>query len=264
MSSHPIAFNLGAGPSVRAAIYAQVYPLLSEAVKLVVMQAAENLATAVQGAKLWSREKDAYVASIKTEMTGAYSGRVWADYKYADEIETGRPAYDQKQMLNTSMKVRQGKKGRYLIIPFRHNTPGQHALGPSMPDHVHRLATALSASTVTGMTSRKSGTGAWDLNTKAPLMVPQRTYSWGARLPPGSMGPNSRHKSDRYAGMVRFESTNKAGARYSEYITFRVLSENSTGWIRKAQPGLNLAQTVATELQPVAEAIFSEAISRSL
>lgn len=261
MSSHPIAFNLGAGPSVRAAIYAQVYPLLSEAVKLVVIQAAENLAAAVQGAKLWSREKDAYVASIKTEMTGAYSGRVWADYKYADEIETGRPAYDQKQMLNTSLKVRQGKKGRYLIIPFRHNTPG--ALAPSMPEHVYRLASALDASAVTGMTTRQSGTGAWDVKTRQPLVVPQRTYSWGGRLPPGSMGPNSRRKSDRFAGMVRFESTNKAGVRYSEYMTFRVMSENSSGWIRPAQPGLNLAATVARELQPVAEAIFSEAVARS-
>ena len=40
--------------------------------------------------------------------------------------------------------------------------------------------------------------------------------------------------------------------------------EGSSGWIVPAQPGLHLAQQVAEEMQPLADAAFSEAIKRDL
>lgn len=265
MAEFKISLKMDGIPAVRAAIYAQVYPLLTEAVGAVAQQTAVNWMAAVQDAKLWVNEKDAYAASIQTKMTGAYSALVWSDYKLAEEIENGRPPRDLKRMLNTSLKVRTTKSGsRYLIIPFRHSTPGQNATGPSMPDHVYAAAKKLKPSHVTGMTERLSGTGAMDVKTRQFLTVPQRTYQWGGRLAPGSMGPNPKGKSDRFAVMVRFNDPKKKGPKYSAYMTFRVMSEKSSGWIIPAKPGLKIAHGVVREMQPVAEEIFKEAMKRSV
>ncbi len=264
MAEFRIRLQLAALPTVQAVIYQRVFPLLTQAVGAVAQQTAINWSAAVHAAKLWSGEKDAYMASIQTKMTGAFSALVWSDYKMAEQIEQGRPARDLKKMLDTSLKVRSGKNGRYPIIPFRHNTPGQNAVGPSMPDHVYAAAKKLKPSSVLGMTQRESGTGAWDVKTRAPLMVPQRVYQWGGKLPPGSMGPNARNKADRFAGMVRFADPAKNGPRYSTYLTFRVMTEKSKGWIIPPQPGLHLARQVAAEMQPVAEEIFADAVKRSL
>lgn len=264
MAEFRIRLQLDGLPAVRAAIYQQVFPLLTEAVGAVAQQTAVNWQTAVQNARLWVGEKDAYAASIQVKMTGAFSALVWTDYRYAEEIENGRPARDLKKMLDTSAKVRRGKKGqRYLIIPFRHNTPVQNATGPSMPDHVYKAARKLEPSSVTGMTTRVSGLQAMDIKTREFLTVPQRVYKWGGRLPPGMMGPNPRGKADRFAGMVRFQEPGKK-PRYSQYLTFRVMSENSKGWVIPPRPGQNIAKGVVADMQPVAEEIFREAVRRSL
>jgi hypothetical protein len=92
------------------------------------------------GGKVSTGEKEPYMASIAMQMTRPFSAVVSTDYKYADEIETGRPAKDLKQMLNTSPKVRRTKDGRrFLVIPMRHNTPGNGALAPSMPKAVYQM-----------------------------------------------------------------------------------------------------------------------------
>lgn len=265
MAQFRITMNLDGIPAVQAAIYDRVYPLLTEAVSAVAQQVAVNWQSAVHDAKLWVGEKDAYASSIQVKMTGAFSALVWSDYKYAQDIETGRPARDLKRMLDTSLKVRTNSRGqRYLIIPFRHNTPGQTATGPSMPDHVYAAASQLAPSRVTGMTTRLSGTGAMDVKTRQFLTVPQRTYDWGGKLAPGSMGPNARRRQDRFAGMVRFDASAPGGKQYSTYMTFRVMSEGKPGWIIPAKPGLNIVKGVVTDMQPVAEEIFREAVKRSL
>jgi hypothetical protein len=43
----------------------------------------------------------------------------------------------------------------------------------------------LKKSEVVGMGARQSGTGAWDIKTKAPALVAQRKYRWGDKLPAG-------------------------------------------------------------------------------
>lgn len=264
MADFKIQVDLSALMEQKQVITAQVFPLLNQAVNAVAQQAAVNWKEAVLRAKLWSGEKDAYVATIRYEMTGDFSAVVMSDYKHAEEIETGRPARDLKKMLDTSLKVRQTKKGtRYLIIPFRHGTPGNNAHGPSMPQHVYDIAKDLKASKVTGQKQRPSGTGAMDIKTKKYLTVNQNVYAWGGSLAAGSMGPNMKGKSDRFAGMVRFDTSTPGGSKSSSYITFRVMSENSKGWIIPPQPGLHLAENVAKELQPLAERVFQEAVKRT-
>lgn len=269
MSEFRIKLNLDGLPAVRAAIFAEINPLLTEAVGAIAGMVSTTWFAAIQRARgLSPAERDAYSGSITpapgkpAHMTGAFSALVWSDYKYADEIENGRPARDLKKMLDTSLKVRRGKSGRrYLIIPFRHNTPGNDATAASMPQHVYDVARKLKPSVVTGMTTRLSGTGAFDIKTRQMLTVPQRVYKWGGRLPPGMAGPVAKGHTDRFAGMVKMKEAGSR-AKYSQFMTFRVMAEGSPGWIIPPRPGLGLVKGVVADLQPVAEEIFREAVKR--
>ena len=265
----------------------EVFPLLNQAVRAVASQTAANWAEAVQRAKLWSGEKDAYVGSIKWEMTSDFEAVVSTDYKHAEEIESGRPAKDLKRMLDTSAKVRRTKAGkRFLIIPFRHNTPGNDAHGSSMPQHVYDQVRNLAPSSIIGQGQRRAGeltSAAFghgmvpmsekrqrrspylkSLGTRQDVMVTKNIYSWGGRMVAGSMGPNPKGKTDRFAGMYRFDATTPGGKRYSSYMTFRVMMEGSSGWIVPAKPGLHIVRGVVDAMRPLAERAFSEAVKRSL
>ena len=245
------------GPLVRAAVFGQ----LQAAVQMVVETGEERWREAVQAAPLWQGERDAYAASITSRMTGAFSGEITSDYRYVEDIETGRPAYDLKRMLNTSMKVRVSKTGkRYLIIPIRHGVPesGQNP----MPANVYAQARQLAPSRVIGQGQRVSGTGAFDLQARQPVTVAARKYVWGGRLAPGARQLGSA-KRDPHAGMVRFD-TSSGKSKSSTYLTFRVMVEGSSGWVVGARPGLWIASAVGESLQRMADVDFPTAVEADL
>lgn len=251
--------------SIHSQIDTVVLPTVNQAVRAVASEGAYRWKSSVAKAPLWEGEKKAYQESISWRMVGDFSAEISSTYANAEPIETGRPQRDLKKMLDTSLKVRVVGKGknagkRYLIIPFRHNTPGNVAHGQDMPVAIHRLAQKLSVSKVTGSTYRQSGTGAYNVGNRQPIKVKQKTYSWGARLPAG-LSPKLKesHAADPHAGMVRFK-TSAGGANSSSYLTFRVMMEGSPGWIVPAKPGLYLAKNVADALQIEAPLVFAEAL----
>lgn len=248
--------------ATQSSIVEGTFPLLTQAVRAVAQQTQTRWMEAVYRAKLWDGEKTAYMDSIQMKMEGPFAALVWSDYKNAEEIEVGRPARDLKRMLDTSLKVRVSKKGkRYLIIPFRHSTPGNTASGPDMPTHVYAMTRKMRPSSIVGQTTRASGTGAHDIKTRKLLTVPANIYQWGHRMPAGMMGPNPQGKTDRFANMYRF-NTSTPGANRSTYMTFRTMVEGAPGWIIPPQPGLHLAEQIAREMQPLAEQAFTEAMKR--
>lgn len=284
-SEFKISFDLGSVLDVSAVVNKQVFPLLNQAVRGIAQQTMIDWQSAVYGAKLWSGEKDSYAKSITWRMTGDFSAVVEATYRYADEIETGRPPRDLKQMLNTSLKVRRTEKGkRFLVIPFRHNTPGNDALAPAMSQSVYDLAKVLAPSTITGQGERASGevtrlspsSGMHpaakqkpflsNAKTKSAQMVNKNNYSWGGRLTAaalkaaGVMPIEAKYRQ----GMRRFDTSTPGGGKSSTYLTFRIMMEGSSGWIVPAQPGQFIARGVTDKMKPKANAAFREAIKRTL
>jgi hypothetical protein len=259
-----------------------VFPMMSQAVRAIAAHGAADWKARVMKAKLWSVEKDAYAKSINWKMTGDFSARIESDYKYAADIETGRPARDLKDMLNTSTKVRRTEDGRrFLIIPFRHNTPGAKG---GMPGSVHLLASAMAPSKIVSTGKRQSGEvvrlspnfgmskGRPNANylsntsTKAANLVTSRNYAWGGRLTAAALknAGADAEMTRRYSGMVKMQTSTPGGAKSSAYMTFRVMMEGSKGWIVPAKSGLFLAQKTANDLQPKASAAFAQAIARQL
>ncbi len=197
-----------------------------------------------------------------------YKGAVINTVPYAQWIEHGTPAHDMKRMLFTSTKVRISAKGkRYLIIPFRHGTPsaGSHegGIGESratlrtMPKAVYAMAKNL---------GRSRMAGAYYVNNPAAGNTPviRYSYQWSNKLTQGDLnvaglGNVNRRphwKSSPYAGMVRFPRHEATGQ--SQYMTFRVMHEDSTGWIHPGTPPKNLAKKTADEMAPVVVRIIEK------
>lgn len=245
-------------------------PNLASAVNAVSLMAQDKWRTYAKGDKLGiGFQTGRYHDSIQVREMGKFAAEVYSDLPYAQAIETGVPARDMKIMLDTSMKVRMSKAGkRYLIIPFRWGTPGTKTYGGNvMPSNaVHEVAQAMTASRTKGTEARISGNGAWDIKTRAPFKVEQRIYAWGSRLTKdqinqaGTFGTLAK----RMAGMVKFQNLTRGGSKDTEYMTFRVMVEGSSGWIAKAIAGKYPARTVADEMRPLAKQIFEQALSEDM
>lgn len=251
---------------VDSAVTAMVLPTVHQAVKAIASETAYRWKDAVSKAQLWNGEKQAYIESIRWIMTGDFTALVSTDYRHAQAIETGRPAYDMKHMLDTSLKVRtvagKGKNGgkRYLIIPFRHNTSGNRAHATPMPEDVYKKAGMLDVSKVIRTGTRLSGTGALSMKTRKAITVPKKNYQWGGKLPAGLAGKlKPHHAYDPYAGMVRMK-TSAGGASSSAYLTFRVMMEGSPKWIVSAKPGMFIVRKVVSDMSSAAPAVFAQAI----
>lgn len=247
---------------------AHVFPTLERAVERIATLARAKWVEYAMGLPLpdgrsVTPANPEYARSITHKQTGLYAYRIEATDPSADRIEYGTPAYDMKKALQTSLKVRLNKSGgRYLIIPFRHFTPGAAGARSTMPEHIHALARDMRASRVTGSAQVPNILGVHDPATRAPAMITRRSYKWGDRLPEGlASKTHLHHKTDPYAGMVRFNAPQKG---HSVFMTFRTMSEKSTGWIRKGQPGMHLARTVLDEFKTVAPEIFKEALLTDL
>ncbi|MGR9108257.1 MAG: hypothetical protein ACU843_15155 [Gammaproteobacteria bacterium] len=218
----------------------------------------------VMGAKLWEGEKKAYIEAIKWEMDGPLAAEIYVDdreFDLAGEIEKGRPEKDLKSMLRTSHKIRisaskKHRGQRYLIIPFRHNTPGNSAHASAMPDEVYAQAKSLKATRLLSPGSvnaptRVSGSG---------HVVAKHSYSWGGRLKTGLVEKQkSNHSTDIYAGMVRTD-TSSGKQKSSTYLTFRVMGEWSDGWVVAPRSGLFIAKQVAEDLKPVLSKTMDKAV----
>lgn len=174
-----------------------------------------------------------------------------SNYHTASSLHRASPSPVPPCARVSTSKKNAGK--RYLIIPFRHTLS-------SMPAAVRGGAKLLTKSQVTGMGVRQSGTGAWDIKTRAPLLVPQRKYKWGDRLPSGlALKKADHHKTDIYAGMVRM-NTSAGKGKSSAYLTFRTMMEGSAGWITKPVPGVFHIPRLAKDIEPLACQLLQSAL----
>ena len=73
----------------------------------------------------------------------------------------------------------------------------------------------------------------------------------------------TRHAADPYAGMVRFD-TSSGKQKRSSYMTFRVMTEHSHGWVIPARPGLFIVKGVVDRMRASGQSQFTDAIKGAL
>lgn len=258
-----LPLNLPPGSPVPAA-----FPNLTAAVRGLAVEAQARWMDYANGkplpdGRVIQGRSGAYARSIRMVQNNEFSYTIDATAPHASAIEEGSPARDMKRMLSSSLKARVAKDGsRYLIIPFRFGTPGTTTFSRVMPDHIHEVAKQLRPSRVTGIRRVPNAIGAHDRHTRDPVMVTRRNYAYGGKLPEGLAGKSKpHHKTDPFAGMHRFDNP---GGGHSSFMTFRVMSEKSNGWIRPAVPGFWPARTVAQQLMSKIEPLLKEALARDV
>lgn len=162
-----------------------------------------------------------------------------SDLSEAVRIERGYPAYDLKPGL--LRRVKGGKGGGYVDVPFRHGTPPTRRDGPdpragsgfatTMSPLMYRLARQM----------EPSPGGDYIDDPSTPLTKPQI----------GGMGGPSTHKAALYQGMRRYRGQDGPGTNGSRYLTFRRVSENSSAdaWWHPGEPANPVAASVAKAVQ---------------
>lgn len=218
--------------------------------------------------RLRSTSRD-YVNGLEHSIEGE-KATISLNGKLPNMIERGWPGGDMRDWLLSSPKAKQGKRGPYLVVPFRHGSPettGRN-VGPTMPDSIYDVAKKLSP------TLSRPG--------KAVSNQGGRTTVWGARLHPGlPMSAQARgilgrvekpwHATSIYMDMVR-KGKHIAGGKIQTtgYHTFRTISravrmgEDEQGFMRAnwTHPGIharNLAREVEKYIAKIASAVVAQA-----
>lgn len=264
MASFPVRVPVQVPKAAGGQLTASSFTNLSNAVRQVAESAQGLWQSYASGSplpdgKIVKDRTGKYASSINLRQTGDFSAEVYSADPIAQSFETGFPQRDLKQMLQTSKKTRTSAKGsKYLIIPFGWSASGSGGVGANvLPKAVANWWKSQSQSSITGWTTRLSGSG---------HTVPQRTYQWGSRLTRSDMnklgirGTGARRQMN---GMVFF-APSSGGKSRSGGMTFRTMSEKSSGWIVPAKPGLHVAQSVSNQIQQQAEKVFREAFEADL
>ncbi|HEX2868730.1 MAG TPA: hypothetical protein VHO03_16940 [Ignavibacteriales bacterium] len=214
-------------------------------------------------------------------MDNPFHGAIIHTDKRATYLERGYKEFDMKKMLFTSPKVRVSKDGnRYLIIPFHHGSPG--SLKNPMPEGIYAKASKMTPSMISGIRlegSQQSGKifsftykDAQLMKRQNPIKVKRNSYNWGDCL-----GLEDTPENKHLQGMVRFQknpnltrqistgkfiNTTHNDRDYSEYITFRVMSEKSMGWIHPGLDPMNILKETVERERPNIVRIISEGVMR--
>ena len=170
----------------------------------------------------------------------------------ASIVEDGHGSYSlvDKIRWGQTPKMKRTKDGTwYLTIPFRHSayrSAKQQASGgvtaraqrTMMPSFVYNAAKKLAPS---------SGLNAGKQYTASGQYRAADRYRWGGRL--GSQVSGGRMGGalipSRYQGMVKMSG----GKGHTAYLTFRIITQKSKGWIIPAKAGLKIAARLLAQIE---------------
>jgi len=228
--------------------------------------------------------REAYVAGIQPVEVLPRARVIALVGWFPNAVETGLDSFDLRETLlgPGSTIRREGKRGAYARVPFRHGTPtsrggaGQpmgRAYGPA-PDQSRRAGNLMDAPG-----ARALGMAVYSVAKRlAPTRIGQggRTV-YGERLPGGMApllrGPNPAHPDPRmrrghmtdiYSGMVRERHTYEK-ATQTQYMTWRTISDAVPhGWIHPGIEARHLLQDVQAHVERVVPRVLSTALASAL
>ncbi len=212
-------------------IYKAIDTVASDMVKATLSYARDELIYEAN-TKLRSTSTDYKQAISAVTMEGPLKGYVQLNGKFPALLENGCNKFDEKIGFSKSPKrtkvVRRvdGKNepGWYLTIPFRHRTAGRGSLPPKILKAAKNLKYGqyLEESLVRdlGYSPQRSNTG----------------YKW---------------KNSKYDYLVRKTKTYKSGAKRSQYLTFRRVSDKSDpkSWFHPGLKGIKAFPKVSKKAE---------------
>jgi len=217
------------------------------------------------------------------------TGAVMNDAPHAQVLEDGHGGFHMPSAVDWGAALARGtakvtKDGRrYLIVPFRHYTPGSEGVGSGraramMPTPVYRDAMTALRGDMTRPAARDAAQRLREANRglSRPYATmagnpgtPPRTSALLARLAQASLKregqPGYTWRAGKYEGMTRREQTNPTTGRSSGvFMTFRVMTEDSLGWFMPPQPGYHFAEKTVAAVKEQLVAIVGAAARQDM
>jgi len=207
------------------------------------------------GMKL-KRPTGGYARSIKTMFYSPFNYEVISTAKVAKYLEEGTREHDMKKTHPFGKRSRVTAKGQgYLIIPFRHGTPGA-IYYPPVPEQLYQRIKEIARRADIRLSTRAQGKK-YTPNYRGE-MIPRAKYNRG-----GSVTGLGDENLD---GLIFMKiPTGKEKGR-TAMMTFRVISENSPTfkWIRKAMPAMNITKHVVENTQDAIKDLITMGLKKDL
>lgn len=211
------------------------------------------------------RSRGPYSRSIQIDYTRPDFISVYTDFDAHRYIESGHGEIDLKEGLLHGPKARQGKRGPYNIVAFRHGIP--KAKNNPMPFSIYSVMKQDTQKIDNMQKAGKSQRPGTSRATRASSVPAERGYVWGFRMDQMSqVGKRPDWKSGKYAGMVRMQGKSGKQTKYGTYLTFRVVSfrSDSRSWIVPPRRPFPIRQAVVDFCEPAARKVMEIAFNEDL
>lgn len=227
----------------------QVQAELEQAVANLANAAYAGMIAKVQSMSMDPKNRQAYLKSLKFEDLGDATWMIYLDGDWPNKLEEGFGSYNIKDVLLKSTKtvevgaraglpwVRKNKKGqKFAAVPFEHKPFSGEKMAGNLADDIKRMMGRNQSGSLQPLTEIFN-----DANGK-PIH-----------------GKISSHTTDNtpknLEGLVKYQHVHDSGKVSSIYMTYRMVSENSSGWTHPGHKGYQLfkeaEQYVQTELRNI-------------
>ena len=237
-----------------------------------------TMGAAIPGTGRRISSRGGYTRSINADISEPSRKIIYsqADKPYTEWIERGHGEIDLKDGLLSGPKSRMGKLGRYNIVGFRHGVPDTLSSNSPMPMQVYQVIKTETDRLDAAFRKKQSEQRGASIITGQKVVDDRvvRGYAWGYRLSEAHGGPALTKKTSKgvyqwttgkYTGMVRMDTTVRK-AKYSQYMTFRVVSYKShpASWIIPPVAGVPIRTAVVEAVAPLANILIKNAIEADL
>jgi hypothetical protein len=214
------------------------FPGLTNAIKISANMIQKEWIDTIQKSTAKKGWKSEYIRAIHINFENELNAEVYADEnnKYVNFIEDGIKRFDMKPGLINGPKSRQGKNGRYNIVFFRKGVPGTQ--------HIQSMAQ-------TTYTKVKK-------MSKDDVIRRYKTVGIGEKIQLKTKTVKKRVKTKTSKGPGGLQKIGSRG--HSQYGTFRVVSQQSSGWIYPGVPAIKIFSLVSRKVKPTVKKIMQDGL----
>lgn len=222
---------------------------MQDAVKNLANAAYASMVTQVQNMGMDPKNRQDYLRGLQFTQIGDNAYMIHLEGDWANKLEDGFPSYSLKEVLLRSQKrvevgsragqkwVREAKDGhKYASVPFEHKPYAAKA--GDLAAEIKKM----NALNRQGQKQRITKTFKDDFG--KPIIGKVATAIFEEGTTPENL-----------KGLTKYQYVSDKGKVSSIYMTFRVVSENSTGWINPGFSGYQLFEQAEREIEKELENI---------
>ncbi len=232
----------------------QVEHELEQAVENLAQAAYSSMIARIQGMSMDPKNRQDYLKALKFTNLGDATWLIYLEGDWATKLEEGFGPYSIKDQLLSSSKtvqvgsragqpwVRKSAKGKkYAVVPFEHKPFSGEKMAGNLSDDIKKILVKNRAGKEQSITKIFKDLGGKPLSGKVATVGEVEGQ------------PN-------LAGLTKYQSVSEKGRVSSIYMTYRIVHEDSPGWLHPGHKGYQLFKEaedfVESELKNILETLL--------